>query len=243
MAKASRHVAPAKRPLITEDRLTVIIPAAGVGKRMKSKGPKALLPIVHGMPILEIQIRSIQTAYPKAEIIVVTGFECNKIRNFLWSTYEARMVYNANYMTTNVTHSVALGLDAAFPGNIIVIHGDLVFGPSAVNELAGEASSLLIDHHGDFDSEEVGIGTQGPNVVNLSYGLEQKWGQMGFFTGKELKLLRQTCFNYELSNQWFLYEAINHIIGRKGKFLAVQPKGKVIEIDKTEDIKRAKTVL
>ena len=243
MAQANRRVAPARLPS-GKDRLTVIIPAAGIGRRMKSRGPKALLSVVHGMSVLEIQIRNIQTVYPTADIIVVSGFECNKIRNMLWETFEARIVCNPNYNTTNVTYGISLGLDVALPGNVIVIHGDLVFNTSAIEELAGKESSLLVDTNDQFDKEEVGIGTRDNYVTGLYHGLDKKWAQMAFFTGKELRMLRAASFNHDLSSQWFLYEVINHIIQKKGRFIAIENKyGSVIEIDKIEDLKKAKSVL
>ena len=64
--------------------LSVIIPAAGMGRRMKSYGPKALIEInKNGTTIIERQINLLWKVYPGAEIFVVIGFEGEKIRKSL----------------------------------------------------------------------------------------------------------------------------------------------------------------
>ena len=54
--------------------LTVIIPAAGMGHRMKSYGPKCLLPANIKETILDKSIKTIKKVYNYCEIILVVGF-------------------------------------------------------------------------------------------------------------------------------------------------------------------------
>ena len=62
-----------------ENTLTVIIPVAGMGHRMKSYGPKCLLPANSKETILEKTISNIKREYPYSDIIVVVGFESEKL--------------------------------------------------------------------------------------------------------------------------------------------------------------------
>lgn len=241
MAQARRHIAPARLPR-EEGRLNVIIPAAGIGKRMKSKGPKGLLPVHHGMSILELQVRNVLKVYPHADIIIVGGFECHKIRETLWGNFPVRIVCNPNYETTNVTHSVATGINAMLPGPLLLLHGDLVFNQAAIQGLAGEYSSMLVVGN-QLAATEVGIGQQDGVITTLSYALTSKWGQMVYMCGEELTVFLETAWNYRLSGQWFLYETLNHVIGKGGKFLAHQPAdAKVVEVDRYSDLTKAKLV-
>jgi choline kinase len=239
--QANRHIAPARLPS-DNGRLNVIIPAAGIGKRMKSKGPKGLLILHHGMSVLEKQIRTILKVYPHAEIVVVGGFEYTKIRNELWGNFPVRIVCNSDYETTNVTHSVGIGLDACLPGPLMIVHGDLVFNQQTIKGLAGKQSSLLVaDKH--LEPGEVGIGHQDGIVTNLSYALETKWGQIAYLQGKELLLFQEVIRNNRVSNMWFLYESLNYVMSKGGEFLAHQPSGmKITEIDKYNDLKKAKQI-
>jgi choline kinase len=240
MGQARRHIAPARLPQ-EDGRLSVIIPAAGIGKRMKSKGPKGLLPVHQGMPLLEVQVRTILKVYPHADIVIVGGFEHHKIRESLWGNFPIRLVCNPDYEDTNVTHSVSIGMDACVPGPVLIIHGDLVFNITTIQGLAGEASSLLVVGN-KLAPEEVGVANQDGVVTNLSYALNCKWGQMAYLKGKELDMLRELVFQ-KSARQWFLYETLNHIIGQGGKFLAHQPKGlKIVEIDRYNDLEKAKAI-
>jgi choline kinase len=239
--KANRHIAPTRRP-IEEGRLSVIIPAAGIGKRMKSKGPKGLLQIHHGMSILELQIRTILKVYPHADIVIVGGFECYKIRDALWGNFAVRIVCNPQYETTNVTSSVAIGMEAVLPGPLLILHGDLVFNTNTITGLAGKHSSLLVV--GDsLETTEVGVGQQDGVITTLSYALPSKWGQMAYLLGDELAIFRKAAWNSRISSQWFLYEALNYVIGKGGKFLAHQPtQAKIVEIDRYSDLMKAKLI-
>jgi choline kinase len=241
--KAHRHIAPAKLPH-DDDRLTVIIPAAGIGKRMKSKGPKALLPVHRGMPILEHQARVILKVYPHADIIAVVGFEHHKIRKELWGQFPIRLVYNHDYATTNVLYSVSLGLDAMLPGPVMIIHGDLVFNQAMIQGLAGEASALLVSPTNCIEPDEVGMGYQDGMVTQLSYALPVKWAQIAYLMEEELELFRHTAFQGRFNQQWFLHEALNHIINKGGKFVAHKPPrgGKIVEVDKYDDLTKAKQI-
>jgi len=240
--RANRHIAPTKLPS-NENILNVIIPAAGIGKRMKSKGPKGLLPVHHGMSLLEKQIRTILKVYPHAEIVVVGGFESGKVRNTLWGDFPVRIIHNHLYAETNVTYSVSLGLDATLPGPTLIIHGDLVFNVGAITGLAGKASALLIDPSDQLTEDEVGIGQQDGMVTTLSYALPQKWGQMAFLRNKELDLFHKAIHSRAITSQWFLYETLNYVLSGGGKFVAFCPENaKLVEVDKYEDLKKAKTI-
>ena len=61
------------------DPLTVIIPVAGMGHRMKSYGPKCLLPANTKETILDKTIANVEREYPYSDIIVVVGFESEKV--------------------------------------------------------------------------------------------------------------------------------------------------------------------
>ena len=81
MSAASRNVVKAKEQQVDQkgEDLSVVIPAAGIGRRMKSHGPKSLIHIKDSS-IIERQIKLVHKYYPESEIIVVVGFGANLIR-------------------------------------------------------------------------------------------------------------------------------------------------------------------
>ena len=239
---ARRHIAPSKKAT-NPDRLTVIIPAAGIGKRMKSRGPKGLFVVHNGMSVLELQIRGILQVYPNADIIIVGGFQCEKIRKELWGDFPVRIVYNNDYETTNVMHSIRIGMSAMLVGPVLLMHGDLVFNTHTIAGLVDKKSALLVAGTSQINKTEVGIGHQDGIVTNLSHALACKWGQMAYLCGKELEMFTILAWNSKKSSQLFLYEALNYIIERHGTFLAYQPRGsKIVEIDNYSDLIKARQI-
>ena len=62
-------------------RYSIIIPSAGMGKRMRSYGPKSLIKIAPDKNIVENQIEIINNNFTNHEIILVCGFEADKLMN------------------------------------------------------------------------------------------------------------------------------------------------------------------
>ena len=60
------------------DSLNIIIPAAGMGRRMKSYGPKALIKI-GSSTVINNQISILKTYFPDAHITLVCGFKANTV--------------------------------------------------------------------------------------------------------------------------------------------------------------------
>ena len=65
--------------------MSVIIPAAGMGRRMKTYGPKCMIPI-NGVPIIERQIKQLNKVYPNCDIIIVVGFGSSVISDTINSS-------------------------------------------------------------------------------------------------------------------------------------------------------------
>ena len=80
-------------------------------------------------------------------------------------------------------------------------------------------------------------------LTNLMYDLPAKWGQITLFTGKELRLLKQLCWN-EKNNTKFGFEIINQIISKGGIFRCIYHEEiKIVDIDSSKDIQKAKEIL
>ena len=58
----------------------VIVPSAGVGRRMKSYGCKSLLNI-QGKKLIDIQVKAIEDCIPEHEIILIAGFDAERLMN------------------------------------------------------------------------------------------------------------------------------------------------------------------
>lgn len=241
MSGITPNTAPTKLPL-KHKKFSVIIPAAGMGTRMKSYGPKCLLTIGK-TTILENQIKHIHKYIPNPEIIVVGGFQYDKVK-YIGEKYNGvKVIYNPDFENTNVTHSIAYGLKHINYGDVIIIYGDLVFNAYTLRAPFGFNSMVLIDKCNTMSKKEVGCIVNYHMLERMMYGLDNKWAQIAYFTGTELKLLKKLC-NQPRYNMYFGFESINIIVNSGGKFSAFSPKRmKITDVDSSRDIILAEKML
>lgn len=222
------------------EEIDVIIPAAGIGKRMKSYGPKPLIKINNDLTIIENQLNIINRVLPNSNIILVCGFEANYLMNKVPD--DIIKVENENYEQTNVVRSIGMGLRAA-RRNVLIIYGDLVFNRECLESMNYSKSSILCGNNIMKDSEVGCIENAKGKIENLMYDLENKWGQIMFLRGKELQLFKNICWNTD-NNNMFGFEAINAIISRGGSIRSCgNEKTKIVDIDTSKDLEKVKDIL
>ncbi len=219
--------------------IDIILPCAGLGKRMKSYGPKSLIKIKDNKTILDNQIRIINKFFPNSNIIMVCGFEKEHLMNN--SPQEIMKIENEYYETTNVVRSLGLALRIC-KKDVLIVYGDLVFNEECIKIMNLNKSSVLAGHNIMSESEIGCIENQG-YLQSMMYDLPNKWGQMAFFKNKELKLLKDICWKQENFNM-FGFEAINQIISNGGKFIMCgSNKAKAIDIDSSKDLEKVKEII
>ena len=224
------------------DSVSVIIPAAGMGRRMKSYGPKPLIKIGNST-IIKNQVSLLKSYIPNSNIILVCGFRAEKLMNETPS--HILKVENELYEQTNVVRSIAMGLRISGDcSKVMVVYGDLVFNSETLRSISFKESSIIVTDS-TMGVDEVGciIDESDQTLTNLMYDLPEKWGQISVFVNKELELLKQLCWD-EKNNTKFGFEIINLILEKGGKFKCVQnSKIKIVDIDSSKDIPRAKEIL
>ncbi len=230
---AKRNVSPTKGK-----KYSIIIPAAGIGSRMKSYGPKCLIPLNKTHNVLTRQVRLIHETLSNYEIILVGGFEFDKLRR--QAPPSLHLVRNRDYLDTNVAHSIRLGLEHETAKNIIIIYGDLVFHKKAFEVEFNNQSKILTSYF--MKEREVGCTECNGILEHIFYDLDNKWAQIAYLTGLERDILIDTSFQDNNSNK-FGFEVINYIINQGGKFLVEQPKNfKAFDIDTSYDIPIARKI-
>lgn len=238
MGQATRNISPARAGIPGKtSELSVIIPLAGIGKRMRARTHKSLSSI-DDETLIQKQINTIWHNYPKADILLTVGYQAEEVRNHL-SGYPVRFIFNPIYEETNVCFSISLALQACITNKVAIIYGDLIFNSSHINALTNPLSKITCLE--DNTEEEVGIvHDEKENVTNMSFGLPKKWGQITFLEGKELEIFKQVCYNSD-TRKWFGYEALNEVINRGGtiKKVNLDKKG-FFEVDTQQDLDKAK---
>lgn len=113
--------------------MQILIPAAGMGKRLGSETydkTKAMVE-VNGKTLIERCLESV-VMHPIDRIILVVGYEKEKLKSFLGDSYKGLdIVYveNNDYATTNNIYSIFLAKDYLVEDDTILIESDLIFEP------------------------------------------------------------------------------------------------------------------
>ena len=218
------------------NNMLIIIPSAGIGKRMRSHGPKATIQLNENETVISRQIDILKKTFPKSKIVVVVGFQKEKFENIK----NAFVVENDEYENTNVSFSVNLALQKFNCNSALIIYGDLVFTKDIFINMPSNKSWICLDNQQNQRSNEVGINIVNNKAVYFSYGLQNKWGQIVFLKGFELESFKLIA-SKKNSKRKFCFELFNEIIDMNGEFECyINKKWKMVEIDTIKDISRAK---
>lgn len=240
MTKVTRNITSAKNNF-DSSQLSIVIPSAGEGSRMKTYGPKSLIYLTEKLTILDYQIKLLRHIFPLATIILVTGHEAAKVISH--SPPNLIHIENERHETTNVSRSIGIGLRAVLTSNVLIFYGDVVCNKATFKYNFGSQSLVFVDKSNTMTENEVGCTIVDGYIEQMMYDMPLKWAQIFYVAGKELAILRNiTCD--PLHEKHFGFELINEIINRGGKFLAASPNGmKVNDVDCSKDLAIAQSII
>lgn len=216
--------------------MLIVIPSAGIGKRMRSHGPKATIKLDDKNTVISRQITILKKIFPKSKIVIIVGFEKEKFENIK----DAYIIENEDYKNTNVSYSIYLALKKFPCSSLLIVYGDLVFTKDIFVNMPIKKSWVCLDNQKNHRLNEVGFNIVDNKAVYFSYGIQNKWGQIAFLKDFELSMFREISAKID-SKRKFCFELFNEIIDLNGEFECYsKKKWKMIEIDNIEDITRAK---
>ena len=214
----------------------VIIPSAGIGRRMKSYGCKSLLSIKDER-LIDLQIKHISNTIPQHEIILITGFDSERLMSH--SPDDIIKIENEKYYENNVIRSISMGLRATKNNDhILIIFGDVLLNRVTLEKIDYSKSSIIISSH--MSDNEVGcnINNKG-NLEYMMFDLPNKWGHIMYLTSKELDLFKKNAWSKQKDKK-FCFEIINDIVNQGGKIKCIIDDDiKVMDIDTSKDLQKA----
>jgi choline kinase len=221
--------------------INIIIPAAGIGRRMKSYGPKALVK-VNDKSIIEHQLTKLQTVYPGSKVYIVTGFEHDKIRNcfYQWhynqmfSKLEIHLIYNPLYELTNNAYSTMLAMEKAKSGDYLIINGDVIFSEQHIKCL--NKTGCVVDAGGYIENREIGVNINNDTILSFAYGSKTKWAQIAYLEDKHREKYIRIAKD-ERSYKWFTFEVFDKMINEGVEFNVAYTDSFLLEVDTIKDIR------
>jgi choline kinase len=169
---------------------------------------------VHGKPLLEKQIETIQSVYKNFEIIFVCGKSYLKAFDYLkkYQGLQIRLIENSNFEQTNCCESIRIALTNTFNNKVLVLPEDILLSSNTFKFLDMKNSSIFV--HENINDNNIDVGTIHENfkLESLTIGIKQNyWSEMLFLhSEKILKDFKELLFmqNYESK---LLFEAINQL--------------------------------
>lgn len=206
---------------------------------MSTYGPKSLLKLRNGESILERQLSLIDDAFNSYEVILVTGYQAEKVMNA--TPRHVVKIENTDYKTTNIVRSIGLGLRAATTDNVVILHGDVVFNKQCLRAPFDLDSFAIISQ--SLKTDEVGCTVNNGMVEHIFYDLPLHWSQIIYLTGKDLNIFSKIVWNKENSHLYH-FEVLNECIDKGAKIKAIAPRGAVsVDVDTSKDMGLAEEVV
>ena len=236
--------------------MKTVILAAGAGSRLKpltDDTPKCLLK-VGGKCILEMTVENL-LATNNSDILIVTGYLENKIREFLGKRFpqlKIDYIHNNFYASTNNIFSLWLAKYAVLGDDMMMMDSDIVFDKRIITKLqnSGYRNCLALKQH-DVHDEEIKVKTdpQGRVIeiskeVNLSEAAGESIG-IEIFGKEALKelyfILDRKVVTEKEVNQF--YEAAFQELSENDLYIVDTTEYFCMEIDTEEDLNTAQELI
>lgn len=220
---------------------SIIIPAVHPGYRMKSYGPKSLIALGNDTVIIR-QLRILSRVYPNSEIIIVLGFEADKVRKELeLYDYNYRIVIDKTYEHNNIAHSIHLGIENANDNSYLIVYGDMVFTDNLFDNFKLYYSEALV---GNLNKQQVGVTIVDGYISVFSYGLPTKWLNIVYLSHDEAMILKQIV-KHKSKHKLFGFELLNQMIDAGGILKAIELHGcaNITKVENLKDVELAKSII
>jgi bifunctional UDP-N-acetylglucosamine pyrophosphorylase/glucosamine-1-phosphate N-acetyltransferase len=139
---------------MTDSTITIVILAAGLGTRMKSRKAKVLHE-TGGLPLIEHVVRSAVAVAPAERVVVVTGYQAEEVEARI-ASYGVRFARQSEQLGTGHAVSICAGTVPDKHGRLIIAYGD---GPL----LSAGTLRRLLEHHDRSGAAATVITTELPD--------------------------------------------------------------------------------
>lgn len=237
--------------------MKAVILAAGMASRLRpltNDRPKCLLK-VGGRCLLERTVDSLVSA-AIAQIVVVTGYRGDMIRDFLnenYPTLDITFINNDDFQTTNNIYSLWLTRPQVDGKDFILLDSDILFDGRIINRLLEHSGSVLAVNNHELGDEEIKVITDADGrvkeisktcsitaAIGESVGIEKMTAEYSETLFRELEQMIER----EGLDNVFYEKAFERLIPQGHQFGVVDTTDLFsIELDTVDDFNRAKELI
>jgi choline kinase len=220
---------------------------------MGGKGPKTLIPIGGGEPMLHYILEGLKIAGID-DLLVVTGFGSTEIQNYVGDQWagEATYVFNARWASWGNFHSVRVALDQSPGLDLLVVNSDVVVPPDVYSRVTGIAADLVlaVQRRRDLDEEDMRVEVHGDEVRQIGKGISMARSH-GEFAGISLvrpgaaRAYLDAATDIEWHGDTHIYyeDVYARMIGTIETRAAFLRGDEYAEVDSPEDVEAARDVV
>lgn len=225
-----------------DEKLTFILLAENYGHRMKSYGPVSLIKI-GDKSLIEHQIDAIKSVFIDFEIILCSGFETQKVYQFLQNVLPAdfpiRIVENQIYYHSNCCEGLRLCLNNTRNNKIVICGGGVLFTVDYLRCLNVKKSSILYQADDKDSGFDVGVIDADSRLESLALAVDNKvWTDLIYITGEPfVRSFYNLISRPEFKNK-FLFEAINSWRAKNNIWTCENTGPKITKVDNIKILKR-----
>lgn len=209
-------------------------------KKIKSIGNRCLIQIKKNSNILDYHINTIHKIFHNPEIILVNGFDNNKLKKYVKNKYK-NLIYIEHDIndTTNIGDSLQLGVSELSTKNVLFINTNHILYNKAINTIKSNVSSSFALY--SKSKGEIGVVFDKNKIVNCYYDLPNNLFEVFYIHQNEFDILIKNNMNLE---KLYLFEVLNHYIntGINIKPVCMNHQD-IIIINNMNNIKRVKKQL
>jgi len=223
--------------------LDILIIAPEITKGMKSLGSKALLAIKKNLSVIEYQIAQARSIDKHARITTILGFEYEKILNIIKQHKNIDYIINYEYKHTNQAYSLKLFYDQHKDvSNLLIISSGVLLKDLVIDK------SMLMDHskvfllNRDKENFELGCSQDSNYTEYIFYDLPFRWSECIYLNKEGIEATKEFV-GKNISEQMYLFEAINNILKNIDIDKCVIDRRKIMKITNQKDIAKAKVFI
>lgn len=191
------------------DKITFIILCAKKSQ-YRGQGNVSLKDVDANRLLIDIQIDTIKKNYKNNEIILVSGFEHDKlIKHIQNKDYKnIRVLENKTYKTSSILEGWRMALNISLNNDVYLIHGDRYFDDSCIK--SPKVTHIII-HKKDKRNYDLGILHKEGRFINISYGLPDVWSEILFISKKDIKKTKHIINDCKKRKIYTLESFINQL--------------------------------
>ena len=209
-----------------ENKTTFIILSA---KKSTKRGQKNIpLFQINNRYLIDYQIENIKSTNVNPEIIIISGFEHDRIINYIHKSghRDIRIFENTNFRNSTTLDGWRMGLNIANESNVYIIHGDRIFNQETIKTSANPGTHL-ITHKVDKNNYNLGISASNNILLNVSYGLPNIWSEI-FYIQKEDFHTSRNLINSCKKEKIYNIEGFINAMTKKTQIYVVKKDSKAI---------------